>query len=337
MDWSKGYSSRFMAYEVDPITWKDFERVELISGSISKGTDALQQSANIDVESFDGSTEKWIRIYFDARQDLDSYHGAMFTGLASSPNKQYEGNSLTTPVQLYSVLKPLDDIFLQKGWFAAANADGVAIVQELLKVTPAPVVVDGSAPRLREAIIAEDNETNLTMAIAILDAIGWVFDIQGDGTIHLRPINNSVPNDLVTFSALNYDCLETNVDIEYDWFSAPNVYRAVSGETIAIARDDDPQSPISTVSRGREVWSEERDVVLNDNETLDMFAKRRLEALQKVFYKVKYTRRYHPDVDIHTIIGLNYPKQELSGYFKVQSQSFQLGHNAAVSEEAVKI
>lgn len=337
MDWSKGYSARFLAFEVDPITWRDMQPVDIIDGAITKETGSLRQSATVDTKAFDGSTEKWIRIYMEARQAGDSYYGAMFTGLASTPKLKYDGTNLSIPIQCYSVLKPLEDIYLPKGWFVSANADALAIIQELLSVTPAPIEPDGNPPRLASSIVAEEQETNLSMVENILKSIDWQLDIDGDGRIRLHPTVHEVDPDVVVFSALSNDCLETSVDIEYDWFACPNVCRVTYGDAIAIARDDDPNSRLSTVNRGREIWKEERDITLGDHETLDMYVERMLKDEQKVAYKVSYRRRYHPDVTIGSIIGMNYPRQNLNGYFRVESQSITLGYNATVSEQIVGI
>lgn len=337
MDWSEGYSARFLAFEVDPMSWRDIRSIDIIDGAITKESGSLRQSASIDTSEFDGTTEKWIRIYMEARQTGDSYYGAMFTGLASTPKFKYSGDSLTIPVQCYSVLKPLEDIFLPKGWYVAENADALAIVQELLSASPAPVDVNGNPPRLASSIVAEEQETNLTMVESILKSIDWQLDIAGDGQINLHPTVRTVGADVITFSALGLDCLETDVDIEYDWFSCPNVCRVTNGDAIAIARDDSPDSRLSTINRGREIWKEERDVTLGDHETLDMYVERMLKTEQQVAYKIGYRRRYHPDVSVGSIIGLGYPRQNLNGYFRVESQSITLGHNATVSEEVVGI
>ena len=72
MDWSKGLSASYKAYIVDPITWKDKEEIRIISGSISKTESDLRESADITVSNYEQDGEKWIRVYFDARQISDS-------------------------------------------------------------------------------------------------------------------------------------------------------------------------------------------------------------------------------------------------------------------------
>lgn len=337
MDWSSGYSARYLVYEVDPISWRDTTPIDIIDGSISKNDEALLQSADLTCFNFDGSSEKWIRIYLEARQVDDAYYGPLFTGLASSPNKNIDGTFISTPVQCFSVLKPADDILLSRGWFANSKADGVEIIKDLLKVTPAPINVSGATKSISENIIAEDGETNLSMATKILKIMNWEMRIGGDGTILLRPSEHSLSNNnIVIFDSVDQDCLETDVRVKYDWFSCPNVFRASYGDLIAVARDEDPDSIFSIPNRGREIWKEETDCNLNDGEDIAMYAKRKLKEAQQASCEVSYSRRFNPNVDIFDIIGLNYPAQDLSGYYRVTSQTIRLG-SSSVSESVYKI
>lgn len=338
MDWSKGYTVLHYISLVDPTTWKDTERIEIEEGSITKNTDSLVQSAEItfrDNDELDFKSERWVRIYADIRQGESNYHGALFTGLVSTPSKKIEGSKINSEAQCYSVLKPAEDILLDRGWYASAKTDATQIITKLLSVTSAPIVVDGVKGELLENIIAENNETNLSMAWKILDYMGWNLSIDGNGFITISSYPE-IDNDSVIFDAFENDSLETSITLNCDWFSCPNVFRAVYDTAIAVARDDDDSSPLSVQNRGREVWMEETDCILQTNESLSNYAKRRLKEEQNVYYEISYTRRFHPDVDVYDIIRLNYPDQEIIGYFEVTSQSITLGHGISVSETAVK-
>ena len=108
-------------------------------------------------------------------------------------------------------------------------------------------------------------------------------------------------------------------------------------DTSAVARDDSLTSPLSTVNRGREVWMEERDCDLAENETLAEYAQRRLKEEQRHYLAVDYDRRFNPDVLPSDLIQLGYPKQRIVGNFYVVEQSIELGYGARTSEEVVQI
>ena len=133
------------------------------------------------------------------------------------------------------------------------------------------------------------------------------------------------------------DIIESDIDVSYDWYSAPNVLRCSLDDDCAIVIDDDPKSPLSTASRGREVWYEDTDVFLNTNETLAEYANRMLKYYQRVSTNISYNRRYYPDIYPGDCIRLNYPAQEISGVFLITEQSISLGYNARTSEEVIQI
>lgn len=332
MDWNLGYSAGYYATYVDPATWRDIERLEITGGSVNKSEDDLRASASLSCVDYPQGTERWIRIYLDAKQDETATHEALFTGLASSPAQDIDGNLVTNDIDCYSVLKPCEDILLERGWYAPAEVSGAEIIKDLLSATPASVEVDGNAPTLAEAIIAEDGESNLTMIDKVLLAIGWRLRLDGDGTVHLAP-KGTEP--VATYDPLENDAVEPKITVERDWYNCPNVFRAINADMSGVARDDSFTSPLSTVNRGREVWMEETSCDLNAGETIAEYAVRRLKEEQQIAQSAKYERRYNPAVQPTDVVRLHYPAQGLDGLYRVVSQTISLEYGAKTSEEVV--
>ena len=285
-------------------------------------------------KKYEQDIEQWIRVYLDAKQNGTITHVPLFTGLATSPKKDLEGRFITTPLECYSVLKPCQDVLLQRGWYAPAEISCGNILKNLLSVTPAGVEIGDNIPSLTRAIIAEDGESNLSMVEKILNSINWRMRLSGDGTIYIEPKPSSVS---VAFDALENDSIETNVSMERDMFSCPNVFSAISDDLSAIARDDNPNSIVSTVSRGREIWMEETDCDLADNESVADYALRRLKEEQQIATSVSYDRRFFPDIEIGDLIRMHYPEQGIDGIFQVSSQSISLGYGCKTSEEVKSV
>ena len=154
------------------------------------------------------------------------------------------------------------------------------------------------------------------------------------GEIIIEPVQK---DPIVLFNSLDNDVIELSLNVSYDWYSCPNVYRAVSGDTVAVARDDDPDSKFSTVNRGREIWVEDTDCYLNEEETIADYAKRRLKEEQQVSYTMSYKRRFDPDVTVGDIATINYPEQDIFGNFLITSQDIELNYGAKTSEEVIKV
>lgn len=335
MNWAKGFSALYYITIVDPQTWRDIERVEITGGSVSRTDSNLIESADIDCVQYDKG-EQWIRLYLDAKQEgSDTAHTPLFTGLATSPASNLNNQLITNNLECYSVLKPADDVPVQRGYYVNKNTDCTMLIKnELLKDTPAPVVIDGEAPKLQQTLLAENNESKLSMAIKLLTAINWRFRITGEGTIHICPVEQDAA---VSFDTLETDVVEPKISVKYDWFKCPNVFMAVIDGITYTARDDDPNSVLSTVSRGREIWKVEDNPTLNTGETATQYVKRRLKELQTAVMSISYNRRFYPDITVGDRIKMNFPAQGVTGIFQITSNNFSLNYGATVSEDSNKI
>lgn len=332
MDWSKGFEARYYASILDKNSWRDRERFEITGGQISRSTGELIESADINCVRYDRG-EQWIRIWLDARQNGAAEHVALFTGLATSPTNDINGSVTSNSLECYSVLKPAQDILLPRGWYAPRGISGATIINDLLRVTPAPVEVSDNAPNLRQNIIAEEGESNLSMVNKILTAINWRIRITGEGHIQICP--KAISSSL-RFSMRENDSIEPKLSKGYDWFSAPNIFRAVAGDESATVTDDSEYSPLSTVNRGREIWKEETSCDLNDGETLYEYASRRLKEEQSVSEVISYDRRFFPDILVSDLVTLHFPDKKIDGDYQITSQRIEIGYGAKTTEEAVK-
>lgn len=330
MNWNNGFSARYYYTLIDPASWRDIERRELTGGTISRSCGGLMQAANIDMTEPLDATEAWIRIWLDARQTDDGTREALFTGLMTTPATSWDGTRRGLKAECYSVLKPADDVLLPRGWYAPAGISGAAIAADLLAIGPAPVEYEENAPTLVNPIVAEDGESNLTMAQKVIAAINWRIRITGDGTINIVPVADSLT---ASFDSIANDVVELAVTDKQDWFSCPNVFRASSGGLTAVARDESEDSDLSVVNRGREIWKEETNVALMDGESIEEYVFRRLKEEQTPSRSVQYVRRYKPDLYPGDAIRLHYPAQDIDGSFQITSQQIELGYGARTSED----
>lgn len=327
MDWNKGWESKYYANIVDRTTWRDTDRFEITGGRISRTPKELRESADIDTTNYMFG-ETWVRIWMDVYQNGATEHVPMFTGLATSPAENYDGSLVSNTLECYSVLKPLQDVLLPRGWYARRGT-GRVILEDLLSVTPAPIEIADNVPNIKQHIIAEKGETYLSMLDKVLLALNWRIRITGDGVIHVTPH----PTDISGEYSTTNDAVEPQFTKENDWYGCPNVFRAVSGDESAVAIDNS-DSEISVLSRGREIWAEDVNASLKDGETLYEYALRRLEEEQLVARKINYSRRYNPNIIVGDLVRFNY--SQMQGTYYVLSQSIELGYDCTTNEEAVK-
>jgi len=324
MNWSKGFTSTCYASLMDAGAWVATNRIEITGGKVTRSDSDLQESAEIGCVDYDQSKERWIRINMDVTQDGDSAHVPVFTGLAVSPDRDINGNLTTNSVVCYSVLKPAQDVLLKRGWYAGKGLNGAEIVRDLLSVTPAPKTITGNGAKLTANIIAEDGESNLSMAVKILNAINWRIRIHGDGVIEIcaQPKKTSA-----RFDNLANDSIEPKVKATFDWYDLPNVYRVVSGNKCAEVKDS-----AAIKARGREIWQQDTSPAFNGSESITTYAQRKLQEAQVAAYSVSYDRRFHPDVRIGDLVEIHYPAQNIDDVFRVTSQAIDLKAGGRTSE-----
>lgn len=334
MNWDKGYSASYYMAVVDPITWNDIDRIPITGGTVKRNTEGFRQTADITCVNYPQNVEKYVRIYQDVKQSGEGAHTPLFTGLATSPDRNIKGSWQENNIQCYSVLKAADDIFLPKGWYAPTDISCSSLIKQLMAPIPAPIEFEDTSRSLDSVIIAESGETNFTMLERIVEAMNWDMRIYGDGRIRFCEYSKE---SVITFDPFEFDMLETSIQIKADWYSCPNVFMADTNAGTVVVKDEDSDTPMSIQNRGREVWMYESGVVLNNGVSPEDYARRRLIEEQKKLITASYDRRFVPDVIPGDIITLHYPKQSIDGNYLIESQSINLGHNARTSENVIGI
>ncbi|MBP5383564.1 MAG: hypothetical protein J6Y57_01155 [Lachnospiraceae bacterium] len=316
---------------MNPQTWADAGEIQIIAGKITRKADSdLVESADITV-SEDIGTEAWIRVYMIAEQSGAKEKVPLFTGIVSSPGRDINGTVETRTLECYSVLKVAADILLPIGWFAPARTNGGELIRILLSDLPCPVELDAGSPTIISSFVAGDNDSKLSVAQEIAEAINWQIKVNGDGSVRICPKPLTISG---TFDNIDNDIIEVSVSDERDIFTVPNVLRVTLDGSAATARDDDPDSAYSTVNRGREIWKQEA-AKLAAGESLGEYALRRLKELQNPSRSLSYSRRFQPDVGVNDLVSIVYPKQNIGDVFRVLSQTITLSHGAKVKEEVI--
>lgn len=338
MNWHKGFSALYELKRVDPVTWMDAGSLDFTEGSVQRSEDDLQESASLKLTESPG--ECWLRVYLKAWQGHDGARVPIFTGLASTPRRDLDGVRESYQATCYSVLKPADDVLVECGYYVPAGADGARVAASLLQVGPAPVTFQEDGPRLMEPIVAEDTDTHLSIAQQIMDAIGWRIRIGGDGRISIEAPAAAAA---LTLDTMENDSVELKMTDTQDWYSVPNCYRASTGGLYAVARDDDPDSPLSTVSRKAlrggtgEIWASEIGVTLGSDKSLAEYTLEKLREAQAPARTVGYTRRFQPDVTVGDLVQLHLARHRIDGTFRISRQTITLGHGARTQEEVVMV
>ena len=145
-----------------------------------------------------------------------------------------------------------------------------------------------------------------------------------------------------TYNDDNSSILYPDFDMEHDLYGIPNVVEVIysSGRDNYYAKvvNDDIDSPISTVNRGREIVYRVTDPDLIGDPTenqIQEYADNLLRALSSIEYTVSYKHGYCP-VRVGDCIRLNYARAGINNIkAKVISQSIECIPGCPVTEKAV--
>jgi hypothetical protein len=145
-----------------------------------------------------------------------------------------------------------------------------------------------------------------------------------------------------TYDDGNSSILHPELNLDHDLFDIPNmvevVYSTDSFCYSATATNDDPNSPISTINRGRVIKRRitNPDMVGEPSEhQVQEYANQLLEELSTLEYTVSYTHAYCP-VRVGDCVRLNYSRAGMNGVkAKVVYQSIKCETGCQVTEKAV--
>ena len=326
MDFTKGYSCSFHAVKVDASSWTETEPIPNIkSVSITHDIDAdapLVDSADLEIDSLDRE-ECYVRIFMDCIQNGERTSVPLGTYLLESTGNEGDSFSTWTMGELWSVLKPAAERSLPIGWHAAKGVSSVVKAAELISACcDAPVTYDEIGPSLGDNVVAGDDDSYLKMAWALLDD-EWSIIPDGNGNIKIA--RGTEPKRIFPIEIIG------TISENWNLAEVPNTITVTEGSRTVTVTNSDPDSPTSTVSRGRIINGDGSGKRKSD-ETLNMFARRLLREQSIVVTKASYKREYRTDILCGGSVIL--PNKE--GVWRVISQSVDCKAGAIVEEKVEK-
>ena len=334
IDWERGYSGTFRVFEVDPKTWAERAEVEQVSGGGMECTGSgLLQSGSLDVTEGLGAgfSERYLRIRLDAEQGDASERVDVATMLFAGTGGEDDGGASLQELEGRSVLYPASTRKvhdLGNDPYAPAGADGAAFAAQLIaKCCHAPVHVECSFA-LGTDIVFDLDDSYLDAAQAVLGAGNCMLRIDGRGEVHAI----AVPTEEA--ATITARALMPGATRSLDYGKIPNRYYAVSGSTTAVAVNDDPGSPTSTVSRGYYVDARDESPKPLAGETLAEYARRKLSEASVAEESRSYEREYRPGLFVGDLAEIDAPQGGFHGGMRIKRQSLKFGHGITVSEES---
>lgn len=343
-DWLSSMQQTFEYYVVDPGTWKDVKLIDhVMSSSITRDLDTTTLgSATIDItEVID---ECYIRIYLVTIQNGVKERHPLGTFLIQSPSLSFNGKIQDVSVDAYTPLMELKENLPPLGYSILKGANVMDNAYMLTReYVRAPVVQATCSTELFYDFVAETNDTWLTFISDLITNAKYNFSLDEMGRILFSPKQDTASLQPVwTYDDDNSSILYPDVSIDHDMYGIPNVVEVIysngGGYYYARVVNDDSNSPISTINRGREIVYRVTDPDMIGNPTnnqIQEYAKQLLSELSTLEYTITYSHGYCP-VRIGDCVRLNYSRAGLTDIkAKVISQTIKCVPGCPVTEKAI--
>ena len=344
IDWLSSMQQSFEYYTVDPSTWKDVKRIEnVLSCTIDRDSEvATLGSANISLAETIG--ESYIRVYLVVNQNGNTYKEPLGTFLVQTPTWKFNGKTRDISIDAYTPLLELKENLPPIGYSLLKDENIMNAAYRLCRErVRAPVVEAACSMTLHDDFVANTDDTWLTFLTDLVANAKYTFGLDELGRVIFLPIQDAASLQPVwTYTDDNSSILYPDINLDRDLYGIPNVVEVVysSGNDTYHARvvNDDPNSPISTVRRGREIVHRVTNPDLygdpTENQTQE-YAERLLRKLSTLECAVTYSHGSCP-VRLNDCVRLNYTRSGITDVkAKVISQSINCSAGCKVTETAV--
>lgn len=343
-DWTASMQQTFEYYTVDPGTWKDDKRIDFVKTStISRDVEAeTLGSATIDVTEF--TDECYIRIYLITIQNGVREKHPLGTFLVQTPASNFDGKKQDVSLDAYTPLLELKEKSPPIGYSILKGENVMSNAYKLVREKArAPVVQTDCTTDLFTDFVAETDDTWLSFISDLMVNAKYLFDLDELGRILFSPKQDTASLQPVwTFDDGNSSILYPECSVDRDLYGIPNVVEVIYSNSTehyyARVVNDDPNSPTSTVNRGREI---EHRVTNPDmigdptNNQIQEYAEQLLRELSSIECTISYKHGYCP-VRLGDCVRLNYAGAGITDVkAKVISQSIKCEAGCPVTEKAV--
>lgn len=342
-DWLSSMTQSYEYYVVNPSTWRDetkFSNVKNCTISRDSSAETLG-SATINVTESVG--ECYIRVYLVTTQKGLTERHPLGTFLVQTPSSSFNGKVRNVTMDAYTPLMELKENPPSLG-YSILKGENIMDTARIIarEHARAPIIGTTCSETLYTDFVANSNDTWLSFLSDLIANAKYSFDLDEMGRILFAPDQRTASLQPVwTYNDDNSSILQPDFSIEHDMYGVPNVVEVIYSKNNAYyyakAVNDDPNSPVSTVNRGREITKRVTDPELSGSPTqqhIQEYADLYLKNASSLEYTVTYTHAYCP-VRLGDCVRLNYSRAGITDVkAKVISQSIKCETGCQVTEKA---
>lgn len=344
-DWTKSMEQSFKYYIVDPGTWRDKSKLKnILSGSKIERDLSAETLGSATFNMSEPIDECYIRAYLITRQNGITERFPLGTFLVQTQKTQFDGTYAKTPVDAYTPLLELKENPPPLGYSIMKDSNVMEYAYRLTREqVRAPVIKVSTDEKLYSNFVANTDDTWLTFISDLitnakyelgLDELSQVIYLPEQDVESLQPVWE--------FNDDDNSILYPDISTDRDMYGIPNVvevsYSLSNVNFFARVVNDDPNSPVSTVNRGRQITYRVTNPEFAGeptDEQIQLYAKNLLDKLSSIEYTVTFSHGYCP-VRLGDCVRLNYKRANMYGVkAKITKQSIELKPGCPITETAV--
>lgn len=343
-DWSASMIQTFEYYIVDPGTWKDKKLIPEVSKCTINRDSGVETLGSSIIDIHGSMDECYVRAYLITIQNGIREKHPLGTFLVQSPALNSDGKTITNSMDAYTPLLELKENPPPIGYYVPKDTNIMDVVYRLSREhMRAPIVAPVCDMTLHDNFVADINDTWMSFLSDLASNANYEFALDEMGRVLFSPKQDTASLQPVwTYTDDNSSILYPSASVDRDLYGIPNAVEVIysNGKTNYSAKvvNDNVNSPISTVNRGREILYRDTNPALIGNPTEEqvrLYAKQLLRDLSSVEYTVTYSHGYCP-VRLGDCVRINHSGAGLKGVkAKVISQSIDCETSCKVTEKAV--
>lgn len=344
-NWLASMQQTFEYYKVDPVTWRDISEVRSITSCSIERDSSVETLGDASFESTEDLGECYIRVYLVIIQNGIKERVCLGTFIAQTPSLSFDGKYKQYSIQAYTPLLELGENKTPIGYYVPKDSNIMDTVYSLASDhMRSPIVKTNKDTLITYDFVADNGSSWLTYISDLASRAEFELSLDETSRLLFSPMQElDALQPVYTFDDSNSSILYPEITFDNDIYGIPNVIEVIYSDngTVYTSRivNDDPNSPLSTVNRGREIIYIDTAPSLNGAPTsqreIDEYAETMLKSLSSIQCKLQYSHGYC-GVRVGDCVRLNYEKAGLVDVkAKVISQSIECRPGVAVSEIAV--
>lgn len=344
IDWSRSMQQTFEFYKVDPISWLNSDRINTITSAKIVRDSESDTLGSATLETTEEIDECYIRIYLVAIQNGVTERFPLATILCQAPSTSFDGKIKNLSMTGYTPLIELKETQPPVGFSLLENQNIMDNASSLMSEhMRGPVVSAKASNKLTSNFVSTTDDTWLSYVKDLISIPKYSLDLDAMGRTMFTPyVKLEAMRPIWTYTDDDSSILLPSITIDSDMYDVPNVVEIIYTNNLlkpiyAKVVNDNPNSPVSIVNRGREIVYREYNSSFSFIPTqsyITQYAKDVLAEKSKLKHTITYSHGYCP-TRVGDCVLLNYKSAGLDNIrARVISQTIKCETGCTVEETA---